>query len=105
MAFDGYTINAVVRELRERAVGGRINKIQQTEADEIDMVIKNGKDNNLKLMMSVNPSLPLVYLTDTLKAAPMTAPNFCMLLRKHIGNGRIKDIIQPGFDRIIPGPQ
>ena len=101
MAFDGYTINAVVRELRERAVGGRINKIQQTEADEIDMVIKNGKDNNLKLMMSVNPSLPLVYLTDTLKTAPMTAPNFCMLLRKHIGNGRIKDIIQPGFDRII----
>lgn len=101
MAFDGYTINAMVRELRGRAIGGRINKIQQTEADEIDMVIKNGKDNNLKLMMSVNPSLPLVYLTDSLKPAPMTAPNFCMLLRKHVGNGRIKDIIQPGFDRII----
>ena len=101
MAFDGYTISGIVRELKKRAVGGRINKIQQTESDEIDLVIKNGKDNNLKLMISVNPSLPLVYLTDSLKQAPMTAPNFCMLLRKHIGNGRIKDIIQPGFDRII----
>ena len=101
MAFDGLTISGIVRELRNRAIGGRINKIQQTESDEIDLVIKNGKDNNLKLMISVNPSLPLVYLTDSLKQAPMTAPNFCMLLRKHIGNGRIKDVEQPGFDRII----
>ena len=101
MAFDGLTISGIVRELKSRAIGGRINKIQQTESDEIDLVIKNGKDNNLKLMISVNPSLPLVYLTDSLKQAPMTAPNFCMLLRKHIGNGRIKDIEQPGFDRII----
>ncbi len=101
MAFDGLTISGIVRELKTRAIGGRINKIQQTESDEIDLVIKNGKDNNLKLMISVNPSLPLVYLTDSLKQAPMTAPNFCMLLRKHIGNGRIKDVEQPGFDRII----
>lgn len=101
MAFDGYTISGIVKELRRRAIGGRINKIQQTEADEIDLVIKNGKENNLKLMISVNPSLPLVYLTDSFKPAPMTAPNFCMLLRKHIGSGRVLDIVQPGFDRII----
>ena len=101
MAFDGYTISGIVKELRRRAIGGRINKIQQTEADEIDLVIKNGKENNLKLMISVNPSLPLVYLTDSFKPAPMTAPNFCMLLRKHIGSGRVVDIVQPGFDRII----
>ena len=52
MAFDGYTINAMVRELRGRAIGGRINKIQQTEAEEIDMVLKiihdfiEGKNKN-----------------------------------------------------------
>ena len=101
MAFDGFTINGIVNELRRRAIGGRINKIQQTESDEIDLVIKNGKENNLKLMISVNPSLPLVYLTDSFKPAPLTAPNFCMLLRKHIGSGRVTDIVQPGFDRII----
>ena len=31
----------------------------------------------------------------------MTAPNFCMLLRKHIANGRIIDIYQPGLERIL----
>ena len=31
----------------------------------------------------------------------MTAPNFCMLLRKHIGGGRITDISQPKLERII----
>ncbi len=31
----------------------------------------------------------------------MTAPNFCMLLRKHIQNGRITDISQPGLERIV----
>ena len=31
----------------------------------------------------------------------MTAPNFCMLLRKHIGNGRITGVSQPGLERII----
>lgn len=31
----------------------------------------------------------------------MTAPNFCMLLRKHIGNARIVGISQPRLERII----
>ena len=31
----------------------------------------------------------------------MTAPNFCMLLRKHISNGRIVEVSQPGMERII----
>ena len=31
----------------------------------------------------------------------MTAPNFCMLLRKHLGSARILDIMQPGLERII----
>ncbi len=51
--------------------------------------------------MSVNASLPLIYLTQTNKQSPMTAPNFCMLLRKHIGNGKIVSVSQPGLERII----
>ena len=31
----------------------------------------------------------------------MTAPNFCMVLRKHIANGRIVKIYQPHMERII----
>ena len=52
-------------------------------------------------MISVNPSLPLAYLTDSNKTSPLTAPNFCMLFRKHINNGRILSFTQPGLERII----
>lgn len=31
----------------------------------------------------------------------MTAPNFCMMLRKHVANGRITSITQPDMERIL----
>ena len=54
-----------------------------------------------RLFLSANASLPLIYLTDENKPSPMTAPVFCMLLRKHLQNGRITDITQPGLERIV----
>ncbi|TCT16936.1 putative ribosome quality control (RQC) complex YloA/Tae2 family protein [Natranaerovirga pectinivora] len=100
MALDGIVISNIVSELKETILDGRINKIQQPEKDEIILVIKNNK-NTYKLLLSAQASLPLIYLTDESKTNPMTAPNFCMLLRKHINNGKIVDIIQPNFERII----
>lgn len=100
MAFDGITVSALVAELNEKLQNGRLYKIAQTESDELMLTIKVGK-NQYRMLMSANASLPLVYLTGTNKAAPLTAPNFCMLLRKHINNGRIISITQPGLERII----
>lgn len=100
MAFDGITVSALVAELNEKLQNGRLYKIAQTESDELMLTIKVGK-NQYRMLMSANASLPLVYLTSTNKAAPLTAPNFCMLLRKHINNGRIISITQPGLERII----
>lgn len=51
--------------------------------------------------MSADPSLPLLYLTDENKKSPLNAPNFCMLLRKHIQNARILDVTQPGLERVV----
>lgn len=45
--------------------------------------------------------MPLIYLTEKTKASPLTAPNFCMLLRKHLNNSKILDISQPGLERIV----
>lgn len=100
MAFDGVVISNIVYELNNRAVGGRIYKIQQPEVDELCLVIKNNKDT-FRLLLSADASLPLIYISETVKDNPMTAPNFCMLLRKHIGNGRIIRITQPEFERIV----
>ncbi|MGN0366480.1 MAG: NFACT family protein [Suilimivivens sp.] len=101
MAFDGITIAAVVKELRDTLIGGRIYKIAQPENDELLLTIKTAEGGQKRLLISAGASLPLIYLTEKNKPSPMTAPGFCMLLRKHLQNGRITDITQPGLERII----
>ncbi len=100
MAFDGITVAAVVKECKDVLTGSRIYKIAQPEADELLLTLK-AQTGTFRLLLSADASLPLIYLTDTNKPSPMTAPNFCMLLRKHIQNGRITDITQPGLERIV----
>ena len=104
MAFDGIFVSALVAELSDKLIGGRIYKIYQPEVDEICLVVKNKADEGNtthRLVISADAGIPLIYLTEKVKENPMVAPNFCMLLRKHIGNGRIVDISQRGFDRIV----
>lgn len=100
MAFDGVTIANVVSEMKKELIGGRLYKIAQPEEDELLLTIKQPSGQK-RLFISAGASLPLIYLTETNKPSPMTAPNFCMLLRKHLQNGRITDISQPGLERII----
>lgn len=100
MAFDGIVIANIVHELKSHIINGRIYKIYQPEPDELNLIIKTGQ-GNYRLLLSASATLPLVYLSTENKNNPMTAPNFCMLLRKHIGNGRIVQIEQPGFERIV----
>lgn len=100
MAFDGITIANIVSELRKTLLGGRIYKIAQPESDELMLTIKNNS-SQYRLLLSADASLPLVYLTQSNKPSPMTAPGFCMLLRKHLQNTRIVNIAQPGLERII----
>ena len=100
MAFDGITIANIVSELNKTILNGRIYKIAQPEPDELLLTIK-GSGTQYRLLISAGASLPLLYLTQTNKQSPMAAPNFCMLLRKHIQNGRIIKISQPGLERIV----
>lgn len=100
MAFDGIVIANIRKELAAQFTGARISKITQPEPDELLLTLK-GTDAQRRLLISANPSLPLIYLTEENKKSPMTAPNFCMLLRKHIAGGRIRSIEQPGMERIL----
>lgn len=100
MAFDGVTIAGIVGELKEKLVGNRIYKIAQPEKDELILTVK-GSCGQVRLLMSADASLPLLYLTEKNKTSPMTAPNFCMLLRKHLQNARIISVTQPGLERIV----
>lgn len=101
MALDGIVIANVVDELNKALIGGRINKIAQPENDELFITIKGQNRETYKLFLSAGAGMPLIYLTETSKTNPMTAPNFCMLLRKHLNNGKILDISQPSLERIV----
>ncbi len=100
MALDGITIANLVYEFNQTLLDGRIYKIAQPENDELLLTIKNNGGQQ-RLLISAGASLPFLYLTEVNKPSPMTAPNFCMLLRKHIQNGRIISITQPGLERIV----
>lgn len=100
MALDGIVISNIIDELNRTCLNGRISKIAQPEADELLLTIK-GQKGQYRLLLSAGASLPLIYLTAVNKPGPLTAPNFCMLLRKYIANGRIVRIWQPGLERII----
>ncbi len=100
MAFDGIVIANLVKDMKERLEGAKITKIAQPEKDELLFTIKNYRET-YRLLMSASASLPLLYFTETNKPGPLTAPNFCMLLRKHIGSGRIVKVSQPGLERIV----
>ena len=100
MAFDGSVVACIKEELEQKVLDGRILKVAQPEKDELILTIK--KDGNQhRLLISVNPSLPLMYLSEKNFASPLKAPAFCMLLRKHLQNGRISAIDQPSLERIL----
>lgn len=100
MAFDGIVIANLAHDISLKLEGGKISKIAQPEKDELLVTVKNNKET-LKLVISASASLPLVYFTENSKPSPMSAPTFCMLLRKHIGTGRIIRVSQPGLERIL----
>nr|MCR4717655.1 NFACT family protein [Lachnospiraceae bacterium] len=100
MAFDGIVIANLVKDLNDKLIGGRISKIYQPEEDELLLLVKS-EGATLRLYVSASATLPLFYLVDKNKENPLTAPNFCMLLRKHINGGRIISITQPNFERIV----
>lgn len=66
MAFDGIVISNVVRDMKEKLVDGRIYKIYQPEKDELNIVIKNNREN-YRLLISADASLPLIYFQQSAK--------------------------------------
>lgn len=100
MALDGIVIAGVVHQLNQTILNTKIAKIAQPESDELLLTCK-GPGANYRLALSASASLPFVYLTDQNKPSPMVAPTFCMVLRKHIANGKIVSITQPHMERII----
>ncbi|MCR5269007.1 MAG: NFACT family protein, partial [Lachnospiraceae bacterium] len=100
MALDGFTVAALRAELTDKILNARIAKIAQPENDEILLTLKT-ENGQQRLLLCADATLPFLCLTEQNKQSPMSAPNFCMLLRKHLQNGRIVSIRQPSLERIL----
>ncbi len=100
MPFDAGVMAAVVKQLRESALGARIDKIYQPERDEIILNIR-GVSQSRRLLLSACPGNARVGYCSADRENPQTPPMFCMLLRKHLSGGHITDVRQIGFDRAI----
>ena len=100
MALDGIAVSCITSEAEEKFLGARVDKIYQPNNDEIILSLR-GKNENYKLLLSSNPNNPRLHITTVQRNNPMTAPLFCMVLRKHLSGGRILSVNQPEFERII----
>lgn len=99
MSFDGIFTKAVVDEIYPLLLNGKINKINQPDKNEINLQIYNKE--NYKLLLSCANNLSRIHLSEKSKKNPITAYNFCMLLRKHLVGGTIKNIYQHKMDRVV----
>ncbi|MGB3368628.1 MAG: NFACT family protein, partial [Acidaminobacteraceae bacterium] len=97
---DGLFINGLINELREKLVGGRIDKVYQPEKDEVTLLVSNNRTSYI-LEISSDASLPHITIVNAKKENPDKAPMFCMLMRKNLLSGRIQSVEQMGLERVI----
>jgi len=100
MPQDAFTLKYLCKELNEIFSGGKINRITQPNNDELVLTIYTGKCTE-KLLLNVNPSSPRIGVIKEEKESPLTAPNFCMLMRKHLLSATVDGVELIGFDRIV----
>lgn len=100
MALDGLVLANVVHELNHKLIGGRIDKIYQIEKEEILITIRN-QGTAHKLLLTANSNYPRLHLSTLAKNTSTEPPMFCMLLRKHLGGGKLLNITQPDLERIV----
>lgn len=99
MALDGAFLHIVKKELGH-LIGGRVDKISQPSREEVVITFRT-HGGNCKLLISASAGSARVHITKKSIENPKVPPMFCMLLRKHLGNGRLLDIRQDGLERIL----
>ncbi len=100
MALDGLYLTKIKDELLSKAVGLRVDKVNQPTRDEIILNLR-GKRCNYKLLLCVRADSPRIHFTSHNIDNPPVPPMFCMLLRKHLQGAMIKSVRQHKSDRIL----
>ncbi|MDY6825696.1 MAG: NFACT family protein [Bacillota bacterium] len=100
MPYDALTMKAVTDELQNILPGALIQNI--FEPDDLEIVIHfYHRSRQINLLLSVNPAHARIHLTKQRKKGKTHPSSFCMLLRKYLIGGRIKQLDNPLMERIL----
>ena len=100
MPLDAIYLSALTAELKDKLVGGRIDKVQQPERDMLLLSLR-AKGENLRLLLAAGTGNARVHLTESSFENPAEPPMFCMLLRKHLVGAHITAVYQPDYERLL----
>ena len=100
MAFDAGMLACVIAEIREKALGARIERVFQPERDEIVLQMRS-LEGGKRLLINAGSNNARIGFTAEQKENPMTPPMLCMLLRKHLQGSKLTDVRQEGFERVV----
>lgn len=100
MALDGAFLQMTANEIYEDVINSRVEKISQPSKEEIIISLRY-KGGSRKLLLSANANSPRIHFTNIPLENPKSPPMFCMLLRKHLGSGRLAAVRQSGLDRVL----
>lgn len=100
MPQDAFTLRHIARELDAALAGGKVNKIIQPSRDEADILLYAGGKTR-QLVLNTHATFARACLSVQKRTAPDVAPNFCMLLRKHLTGATLVSVRLLGFERIV----
>lgn len=100
MAFDGMFTHAMVSELREKILNGRVMKISQPYPNEVILTIRSNR-KNYPLLLSAHPNYARMQITQIPYKNPAVPTKFTMMLRKYLENAKLTAIQQSENDRVV----
>ncbi|KYH35672.1 hypothetical protein CLTEP_00650 [Clostridium tepidiprofundi DSM 19306] len=100
MALDGIFLFSIIDEISPIMIDSKIEKINQPEKDEINIVFKKAR-KKYKLLISASSNYPRIHFTEITKKNPLSPPIFCMVLRKYLNNSKVISLEQINGDRIV----
>ena len=99
MAFDAGMLACTLAEIRNAALGARLEKVYQPERDEIVLQMRS-YEGGKRLCINAGSNNPRIGFTETQRENPQNPPMLCMLLRKYLQGAKLVEVSQAGFDRV-----
>lgn len=100
MAIDGLFLHFIKEEIKEFAVGAKVDKLYLPTRHELVILLRT-RTQTRRLFVSVSGNAPRINFTRFTPENPANPPMLCMLLRKQLCGATVTDVRQLGYDRVL----